>query len=66
MNQLKAKITIECNTCGCQLKRTKTIKVEATNREDATKEADQKIKEWKSKLSNTNCKTCQSIIDDLA
>lgn len=63
MNKLKAKIKIYCNTCGCTMTRTKTIKVSATNKEDAIKEASQKIESWRKSLNGKNCKQCQTIID---
>ena len=66
MNTLKAKATINCNTCGCSLKRVKTIKVLATKKEDAIKEANEKIKIWKESLKGKNCKVCNSIIKAVA
>lgn len=65
LNKLKAKTIIHCNICGCKLNKVKTIKVSADNKEDAIKEADLKIKKWKESLQGVNCKTCQSIINDL-
>ena len=66
MNTLKAKTTINCNTCGCSLKRTKSIKVEAANKEDATVEANEKFKTWLVSLKGKNCKICDSIIKEMA
>ena len=65
MHRLKVKTTIICNTCGCRLKRTKTIKVSATDIEKAKKEADAKITAWTASLKGQNCRTCQSIINDV-
>jgi len=65
MNALKTKTTIYCNTCGCSLKRTKTIKVVAENQSEAVEEANAKIKIWKQTLNGQNCKVCQSIINDM-
>ena len=47
MNALKAKTTIECETCGCDMKRTKTIQVAAFSKEEAVKEASEKVAKWK-------------------
>jgi hypothetical protein len=66
MNTLKAKTKINCNTCGCTLNRTKSIKVTADNKEDALTQANDKINEWKESLKGQNCKVCKSIINDLA
>ena len=66
MNTLKAKTTISCNTCGCSLKRTKSIKVEALNKEEATIEANEKFKNWLKSLNGKNCKICDSIIKEMA
>jgi hypothetical protein len=65
LNKLKANTTIRCNTCNCKLHRTKTIKVSADNKEDAKKEAEAKIEAWIASLKDTNCRTCQSIINDI-
>ena len=65
MNTLKIKATIDCNTCGVPLKRTKSIKVEAATQEAAKQEVEVKIEEWKESLKGKNCKVCQSIIDDV-
>ena len=66
MNTLKAKTTIKCNTCSCTMKRTKSLKVESETKEEAQKEAQEKFNTWKLSLKNQNCKTCDSIIKDLA
>jgi hypothetical protein len=62
MNLLKAKATIRCKTCGCKLRRTKTIKVLATSEADAKREAQNKIADWTEGLIGQNCKTCTSIL----
>lgn len=62
---IKAKATIYCNICCIKLKRVKTIKVDATNLDEARNEAASKIENWKNSLNGKNCRTCQSIIDDL-
>lgn len=61
MNVLKANTTI-----SCEMKRTKSIKVEASTKEEATLEAIDKVSAWKDSLKGKNCKTCQSIINDVA
>lgn len=65
MNALKAKATIECDTCGCDLKRTKTIQVEAFSKEEAIKEASEKIAKWKASLKGKNCAVCASILKSM-
>lgn len=65
MNTLKAKTKITCNTCGCTMKRIKTIKVYADNKESAIKEANKKIEQWKKSLVGQNCKTCQSVLNSI-
>ena len=65
MNALKAKTTIHCNICGCKLKRTKTIKVESLIKEDAIKEAKDKIESWKESLKDQTCKVCKTIINSI-
>jgi len=66
MNTLKARATIGCTTCGTPLKRTKSIKVAAATQDGAKKEAEGKINDWMESLKGTNCKCCQSIINELA
>lgn len=65
-NSLKIKTKINCNTCGCSLNRTKTIKVNATTQEEAKIEANEKIKNWQQSLKGTSCKICASIIKEIA
>lgn len=65
-NSLKVKAKINCNTCGCNLNRVKTIKVNATTQEEAQTEASEKINNWKKSLKGTNCKICASIIKEVA
>ena len=62
MNKLKVKTTIYCNTCGCPLKRTKTINVKAKTPGEAKKEAEDKIKIWLQSLKGQNCRVCASIL----
>ena len=66
MNALKLKTKINCNTCGCLLTRTKTIKVSAKTEAEARTEANEKITSWKESLKGTNCKVCQTIINEVA
>lgn len=61
--KLKAKAKIFCCTCGCALKRTKSIQVTATDKVSAIAEAKEKIQAWQKSLDGQNCKVCQSIID---
>ena len=65
MNKLRLKAKINCNTCGCSMSRTKTIKVIATTQEQAMAEALSEKREWEKKIAGQNCKICQSIINDL-
>ncbi len=66
MNTLKAKTTIKCNTCGCSLKRTKSIKVKSSNKDEARVEANKSFESWLLGLKGTNCSICKSIIKDMA
>jgi len=66
MNSLKIKTKIDCNTCGCTLSRSKTIKVSAKIEADAKKEASEKVSKWKETLKGKNCKVCDSIIKEMA
>lgn len=63
MNTLKVKATIHCATCGCEMKRIKTITVSATNMDEAKAEANVKVQAWRKSLIGQNCKVCQSIIN---
>lgn len=65
MNALKAKAKISCDTCGCTLNRSKTIMVEAFNKEDAIKEANEKVAKWKASLKGKNCAVCASILKSM-
>ena len=65
MNLLKAKTKISCDTCGCAMSRSKTIKVEASNKDDAMKEANEKLAKWKATLKGQNCAVCASILKSL-
>jgi hypothetical protein len=62
-NTLKTKTNIRCNTCGCLLRRTKSIKVKAQEKEAAIKEANEKIEDWQKSLIGQNCKICESILN---
>jgi hypothetical protein len=63
MNTLKVETIIHCATCGCEMKRVKSITVSATNKDDAKDEADEKVQEWLKSLIGRNCKVCLSIIN---
>lgn len=65
MNALKAKAKIYCDTCGCTLNRTKTIMVEAAVKEEAIKEANEKIAKWQASLKGKNCAICTSILKSM-
>jgi len=65
MNALKAKAKISCDTCGCTLNRTKTIMVEASVKEEAIKEANEKIAKWTASLKGKNCAVCASILKSM-
>ncbi len=65
MATLKTKTTIHCDTCGCSMKRVKSIKVEAEDKALAIEEANAKLKVWRKSLEGQNCKVCQSIINDV-
>lgn len=66
MNQLKVKTKISCYTCGCSLARSKTIKVEASNKEEAIQEANAKVAKWQASLKGQNCAVCSSILKSLS
>jgi len=66
MNILKVKTIVSCNTCGCDLKRAKTIKVSAATEQEAKQEAADKVAKFKASLIGFNCKVCESIIKDIA
>ncbi len=59
---LKAKTTIYCDICGCTMKRTKSIKVTAEDKESAMAEAKSKVQKWQESLKGQTCKTCKSIL----
>lgn len=63
---LKAKTTIQCNTCGCALLRTRSFKVEAADVASAKIEASTQVAAWRQSLAGTNCKVCDSIIKAMA
>lgn len=65
MNMLKAKTKISCDTCGCSMSRSKSIKVEANSKEEAIKEANEKIAKWQASLKGKNCGVCASILKNM-
>lgn len=60
-SSLKITSTIFCDTCNCKMKKTKTIKVNATTESDAKIETKEKIENWKKSLKKTDCRICKSI-----
>jgi thioredoxin-related protein len=66
MNQLKAKLTLSCDTCGCAVNRQKTFTVLATSKEAAQVEASKLVSEWKLKFTKVDCAFCKQIKKDLA
>lgn len=66
MNQLTVKTTIFCNTCGCAMKRSTAISVEAQDKESAIEEAKEKAQKWQKSLEGQNCKICKSILKSVA
>lgn len=64
-NSLKVKTVISCFTCGCSLKRSKTIQVSSLDEGAAKEEAKLKIDAWRASIKNVNCKVCDSIINEL-
>jgi hypothetical protein len=62
---LKAKITIQCDCCGCSMPRIKTFKVTADDKESAKIEAQNKIANWQQSLKGQNCRVCQSILSSI-
>lgn len=66
MNQLKAKLTLSCDTCGCAVRRSKVFTVTATEKEQAKIEAGKMVAAWKSKFVKVDCAFCKQIKKDLA
>lgn len=62
---LKAKTTIHCDCCGSAMARTKSFKVEATEKEAAKIEVREKVAKWLASMKGQNCRICQSIIDSI-
>ena len=60
---LKAKITTQCDCCGCPLQRSKSFKVTADDKEEAKIEVREMVSKWTRGLRGQNCRVCQSIID---
>ena len=65
MNMLKAKTKISCDTCGCSMNRSKSIKVESGSKEEAIREANEKIAKWQRSLKGQNCAVCASILKSM-
>lgn len=65
MHKLKVATFIYCDTCQCKLKREKTFKVNSEDKDAASDEAKPFIIKWLSSLKGSNCKVCQSIIDEV-
>ena len=65
MNALKAKTKISCETCGCTMSRSKTIQVSAFSKEEAIKEANDKVAKWKAGLKGKSCAVCTSILKSM-
>ena len=65
MNLLKAKTKISCDTCGCSMSRSKTIKVEANSKEEAIKEGNEKFAKWQASFRGSNCAVCASILKSM-
>ena len=65
MNLLKAKTKISCDTCGCSMSRSKTIKVQASSKEEAIKEGNEKFAKWQASLKGSNCAVCASILKSI-
>jgi hypothetical protein len=66
MNTLRVKTTINCDTCGCKLPRSTSIRVQATNIDAAKIEADARTSAWMESLKGQNCKVCRTIIAAVA
>lgn len=66
MNILKAKTTINCETCGCEMRRTTSIKVTAETKAEAIAEAREKAAEWQRSLVGQSCRVCKSILAAVA
>ena len=65
MATLKAKTTIQCETCGCNMKRTKSFSVQSDVKANAIDEVRSLAATWKASLKGANCRVCQSIIDSI-
>ena len=46
------------------MQKQKTIKVEATNMDDAKKEAQEKYEAWIQKMKETPCRVCKKILEE--
>jgi len=65
MNSLKIKKTIFCETCGCKIIKTKTIKVKSTTSDEAIIEAKKMSDKWSNSIKPQNCKICDSILKEV-
>lgn len=62
MGTVIVKKVIECDTCGCKLRRTQAFTTEANTKEEAVAEVQEMAAEWAKKFKGLNCKVCASII----
>lgn len=65
-HKLKVSIKVVCAVCSVPLRRTKSFKVQSTEKHSAVAEVQEQIAQWKSRFSHVNCRICQSIVDDVA
>jgi len=56
------KAKCRCSICGCNLRRQKTIKVAASTPKDAQREISGVVEEWKTTLTDQQCKICNDIL----
>lgn len=67
MYKLKLKMKTKCSACSNSLNRTKSFNVTSANKENAIEEVRPLINKWQNKMMESQtCKTCQSIVDDVA
>ena len=64
-NKLIVSAKIRCDLCGCKLVRVKTIFVNASNKEDAKIEGNEKVSAWQKTLNGKMCKICKIIKDSV-
>ena len=65
MGTVIVKKVIECDTCGCKLRRSQAFTTEANTKEEAIAEVQSLAAEWAEKLKGQNCKVCQSMYDEI-